>query len=300
MHTGVVERSQRPSARLWAAGGVFAIAAAIAPLLRPGSSSADVVPRSITIMATGEILPHPSDFTELTPLLQAADLAICTLGFSVGEPQNDIAAAGWDRCATPTGHAGEADGVPMVNVDGVEVANLAYTWDFTESEPTTVLADARAAKAAGAAVVVVSLHWGDEFDHAGSPQQRAVVEQLLASSDVDLLLGTGPHVLQPVAQSNGKFALLSLGNLVSDQGVNHPESCDGVVAAVTLTVRADGVVHSAAPVIRPTWYDASAGRVRLLPSALEAPPSDEERQVFEASWARTAAVMGPFVIAIAR
>jgi poly-gamma-glutamate synthesis protein (capsule biosynthesis protein) len=369
---------------LWLAGGGFAIAAAVAPLLQPGSSSAhrqDAVSapvgsaehagRSITIMATGEILPHPSVvahartgsgydfapmFADLAPLLQAADLAICHLEVPVapdgealsGYPVFGIPAeigagihtGGWDRCSTASNHSNdkgtagiaatlnaldgagvdhsgtartpeEAARVPIVSVQGLDVAHLSYTWGFNGTapaqpwmanviEPSAVLADARAAKAAGADVVVVSLHWGDEYDRVGNEQQRALATELLASADVDLLVGTGPHVLQPILASNGKFALLSLGNVVSNQGAEHPDTYDGAVAAVTFTVAADGTVHSAAPVVRPTWYDAAAGRVRLLPVAVADDALASERSLFEASWARTTAVMGPFVIAFAR
>jgi len=374
----------RPSARLWLAGGGFAIAAAVAPLLQPGSSSAqrhdaasapvrsaEHAGRSITIMATGEILPHPSVvaharstagydfgpmFSDLAPLLQAADLAICHLEVPVASPGDALSgypvfgipaeigagihAGGWDRCSTASNHANdkgtagiaatlnaldgagvdhsgtartpeEAARIPIVSVQGLDVAHLSYTWGFNGTapaqpwmadviEPSTVLADARAAKEAGADVVVISLHWGDEYDRVGNAQQRSLAAELLASPDVDLLVGTGSHVLQPVLESNQKFALLSLGNLVANQGSDHPDTYDGVVAAVTFTVADDGTVHSAAPVVRPTWYDAPAGRVRLLPVAVADAALASKRPAFEASWARTTAVMGPFVIAIAR
>ena len=374
----MVERSRRPSARLWLAGAVFAIAAAIAPLLQPGSSSARTADasegqpgRSITVMATGEILPHPSVvahartgdgydfapmFADLAPLLGAADLAICHLEVPVapagaalsGYPEfgipSEIAAGiragGWDRCSTASNHANdkgtkgiaatlnaldaagvghsgtartpkEAARIPTVTVQGLDVAHLSYTWGFNGTapaqpwmanviEPSTILADAHAAKSAGADLVVISLHWGDEYDTVGNDQQRALAQQLLASSDIDLLVGTGPHVLQPIVESNGKFALLSLGNLVANQGSEHPDTYDGAVATVTFTVADDGTVHSAAPVVRPTWYDAAAGRVRLLPAALADASLTAEWPVFEASWARTSAVLGPFVVAIDR
>ncbi len=85
----------------------------------------------------------------------------------------------------------------------------------------TVVAEAAAARQAGAELVIVSVHWGVEYDTA--PQQRHVeAAHALIEGGVDVVLGHHPHVLQPievVQASDGRLGLVvySLGNFVSNQ-----------------------------------------------------------------------------------
>lgn len=74
---------------------------------------------------------------------------------------------------------------------------------------------------ANADVVVVSLHWGVEDSAALSDDQRNTAE-LFSSLGADVIIGTGPHVLQPVhivdRADGGKTVIwYSLGNMLSSQ-----------------------------------------------------------------------------------
>ncbi|MBI4934064.1 MAG: CapA family protein [Actinobacteria bacterium] len=247
-----------------------------------------------------------------------------------------IASAGWNRCSTVSNHTmdrgaagiaatldaldaaevahsgtarseAEASTLPIVDVDGVHVAHLAYTWGFNGVSPPQswmanvidtgrILTDAHASRAAGADIVVVSVHWGNEYDSSGSADQRMLADQLLASADIDLLVGHGPHVLQPIEMFHGKYALLSLGNLVANQGSDHPSTYDGVVASVSFSRGEGGTFVSAAPVVKPTWYDAGAGRVRLVASALADPTLVGIHDALTGSWMRTSALLAPYVV----
>lgn len=69
-------------------------------------------------------------------------------------------------------------------------------------------------------VVVASIHWGIEGDSSASPIQRRLARQL-ATMGVDLILGSHPHVLQPIRWIpgvSGRRCLVaySLGNFVFD------------------------------------------------------------------------------------
>jgi poly-gamma-glutamate synthesis protein (capsule biosynthesis protein) len=197
--------------------------------------------------------------------------------------------------------------VPMVDVHGVKVAQLAYAWGFNGASPAApwmanvidgdrILADAHHAKAAGANIVVVSLHWGDEYDPKGSGQQRALAERLLASPDIDLIIGHGPHVLQPIATYHHKYALLSLGNIIANQGKKRPTTYDGAIATITFTRAADGTYRSSTPSVQATWYDSASGRVWLVSPALADPQRASIRSSLRASLARTRSVMGAYVV----
>jgi poly-gamma-glutamate synthesis protein (capsule biosynthesis protein) len=244
-----------------------------------------------------------------------------------------IHAGGWDRCSTASnhsndrgtaglvatldaldasqvGHSGtartedEAASPPIVDVSGVRVAHLAYTWGFNGTppkrewmadviDPDRILVDARRARDVGADLVVVSLHWGDEYDTDGNSTQRSIADRLLASPDIDLLIGHGPHVLQPIEVFHEKYALLSLGNLVANQGSEKPRTYDGMIVTVAFHRGIGGGLVAAAPFVHPTWYDSAAGRVRLIETALADPSLGRIHDALRASFERTRAVVGP-------
>ncbi|MGH3325008.1 MAG: CapA family protein, partial [Streptomyces sp.] len=103
----------------------------------------------------------------------------------------------------------------VMTAGGAKVAQLAYTygtngipvpdkkpWLVNPIEPKRIIADARAARRAGADIVVVSLHWGTEWQQAPDQQQISVAKQLTRSrsggrKDLDLIIGTHAHVPQP-------------------------------------------------------------------------------------------------------
>jgi poly-gamma-glutamate synthesis protein (capsule biosynthesis protein) len=69
-------------------------------------------------------------------------------------------------------------------------------------------------------VVAVLVHWGLEYKHAPSREQIKIAE-LAAENGADLLIGTHPHVLQPITllpSSKGHcLVAYSLGNFISNQ-----------------------------------------------------------------------------------
>ena len=109
-----------------------------------------------------------------------------------------------------------------------------------------MVASVAAAKAAGAEVVIVSLHAFVEMNPHPDGADRAMVTAITAGSDVDLVLIHGPHVVQPLELVGGVPVFWSLGNLVSGMGVpgrgiySDPRALDGLLAAVRFTERPDG------------------------------------------------------------
>ncbi len=70
-------------------------------------------------------------------------------------------------------------------------------------------------------VVVVSLHFGNEYQRQPSVEQKNLVKEL-AENGADIIMGHHPHVLQPatwITRSNGEkvFVAYSLGNFISGQ-----------------------------------------------------------------------------------
>lgn len=127
----------------------------------------------------------------------------------------------------------ENSGLPLIRtVDGVTIAFLAFNavptpdprqpgWVISEWEQETSLAAVRRA-AILADGVVVSIHWGYEFDRRADPGQWEIAQALIAAG-ADLVIGHHPHVTQEVlvqrrADGSSGLAALSLGNFVFDQG----------------------------------------------------------------------------------
>ncbi|WP_077356450.1 CapA family protein [Virgibacillus halodenitrificans] len=117
--------------------------------------------------------------------------------------------------------------------EDISLAFLAYTYGtngITEPENKDYLVNqideqqiateiAEAEKQAD--VVVLSLHFGDEYERLPNERQKDLV-QFAANQGADIILGHHPHVLQPVEWVEGKggkrsFVIYSLGNFLSGQ-----------------------------------------------------------------------------------
>jgi len=128
----------------------------------------------------------------------------------------------------------DRDRVRVMETDaGIAVAFLAYTYgtngipvpdgkDYLVNlidKETIALEIEKAKKEADA--IIISLHFGNEYERMPSKEQKGLV-QFAADEGVDVVLGTHPHVLQPVEWVEGKngnqtLVAYSLGNFLSGQ-----------------------------------------------------------------------------------
>ena len=65
-------------------------------------------------------------------------------------------------------------------------------------------------------VLMVAMHWGVEYTHEPTVYEKDMAEYL-ASLDVDIIIGTHPHVIQPITWIDDTLVIYSLGNLISAQ-----------------------------------------------------------------------------------
>ena len=65
-------------------------------------------------------------------------------------------------------------------------------------------------------VLMVAMHWGVEYTHEPTAYEKDMAEYL-ASLDVDIIIGTHPHVIQPITWIDDTLVIYSLGNLISAQ-----------------------------------------------------------------------------------
>ena len=65
-------------------------------------------------------------------------------------------------------------------------------------------------------VLIVSMHWGNEYVYEPSWYQKDAA-QFLSEQGVDIIIGTHPHVIEPVEYVGDTLVIYSLGNSVSAQ-----------------------------------------------------------------------------------
>ena len=174
--------------------------------------------------------------------------------------------------------------------NGIKVAILNYTYGtngipMPEGMPYAVnlmnqeqiAKDVKRAKEA-ADFVVVCPHWGTEYSHEISGQQDKYA-QIFADLGVDLVIGTHPHVIEPVAWVESTIAdgtseenphqmlvYYSLGNFInatSGAGAGVADRMIGAMADVTLTRNDDGVVVIEDYRVAPLVTQMLTGRSRI-------------------------------------
>lgn len=114
------------------------------------------------------------------------------------------------------------------------------TWPgIAWSDDAEVVADIRAARQAGADLVIPFMHWGWEREPNPTERQRQLA-RLMVDAGADAVVGGHPHVTQGADTYRGRPIIWSLGNFVFD-GFDLPPARVGWVLRLTLDRR--GVRH---------------------------------------------------------
>jgi Bacterial capsule synthesis protein PGA_cap len=190
----------------------------------------------------------------------------------------------------------------IIEVKGVRVAQLSYAYGFNgtsvpkdkpwlanQIDAATILGAARQAKIAGADIVIVSLHWGTENQHAPTAAQTTLARQLLADPAVDLIIGCHAHVTQPFQKINGKWVVYGMGNLVARHDAPTVDNQSGLLARFTFTESVDGKWAVSRAEYVPTYVDLGPP-IRLVdvPTALATGKvSGRQRAAYTTSQANT-------------
>jgi poly-gamma-glutamate capsule biosynthesis protein CapA/YwtB (metallophosphatase superfamily) len=262
------------------------------------------------------VTPSADSLAYLTSYLSAADLALANLESPLSGSSDPpvTATGGYNLCASAdraafladwdldllslaNNHQNDCtpDGIPQtrsiltglgltglgsqpvtLQVDGLTLAFFAF-----DDVSTPLDADA-AAKSIGlahedGALVIVSIHWGMEYQGGPSDRQKALARQF-AAAGAALIWGHHPHVLQPAEwiqppagsehAGGSTLVLYSLGNALFDQGGLN-DTRRSALALVTLD--ADGV----------TAVQAIPFEIDVVHSRLVAPEAETAEKILE-------------------
>ncbi len=308
---------------------------------------------AVTIAFTGDVLVHESvagnaqtadgydfapQFAEVSPVLQAADLALCHLETPISTDNSSLSyfpaflvpfqladglsGAGFDGCSVASNHSldagesgaqstfaelsrvglgiagiagpGETRGRSTIyQVKGLTVGHLSYTYGLNGLEPSgrnaeltniidagAIEADAASLKSQGADFVIVSTHWGVEYTVDLTEQQAELGPTLIASQNIDFVVGHHAHVVQQVTEYSGEYVAYGLGNFLSNQSAETCDPCpastqDGVILLIDVDQLDSGGFGVTNIRAVPTWVDRTNGHViRVITGASEGPQSE--------------------------
>jgi len=204
---------------------------------------------------------------------------------------------------TGTFSSAAAQKTPLImTVKGIRVAFLAYTeltngipspypWSVNRASAAQILSDAHRARLDGAQVVIVNIHWGDQYAAQPSSFQVALAGTLTRSPDITAVVGQHVHIVQPIRIFNGKLVVFGEGNLISNQtsACCPAASQDGMIVLLTITVDSHGARVTFIHYV-PIWVRHPDFVVLPAGTAWRTDPADAP--ALRASYERTVAVAG--------
>jgi poly-gamma-glutamate synthesis protein (capsule biosynthesis protein) len=136
----------------------------------------------------------------------------------------------------------------VVEAKGIKIAVLGYTFStngipFPKGkeycvnmiDKDSIRRDVMLAKKTGADKILVSIHWGEEYERSPNNFQKDIAD-FMVQQGVDIILGSHPHVLQPIEMRNEQnkqsLIIYSLGNFISYQRKRYTDC--GVILRIQL------------------------------------------------------------------
>ena len=132
----------------------------------------------------------------------------------------------------------------VANLGDTSVAFLAYTTFYEGAHATDTRAGMtkldreemkqtiKDLKESGVDIVLLSMHWGTEYDTRSSKREQDFAHELV-DAGLDVLIGHHPHVAQEIERYKDGWIIYSLGNLVFDQYFSE-ETMQGLLADIQI------------------------------------------------------------------
>ena len=157
----------------------------------------------------------------------------------------------------------ERNQVVIKEVNGIKYALLAYTTTTNGIKPTAnyyvnvynedQVKEDIAKVRDKVDLLLVSMHWGEEYNTSIINSQEEIAKYL-SSLGVDIIIGTHPHVVEPIEYIGDTLVIYSLGNFLSGQ-----EGLDrqvGLMVSVEITKNDDKIVISdPSAILTYTYYN---------------------------------------------
>jgi len=186
------------------------------------------------------------------------------------------------------------------NTGGYTGEELAHTVNFIDEDVVT--GDIRAAKQAGADIVALCLHTGEERMQTPTWDQTQWAKDFIAAG-ADILFYSHPHVLQAMEwvsagegdEERSGFVIYSLGNFISN--MDGDECARGVVTYVDI-VKDEGGARIEGARYLPTYFYRTGGEYSVLPATPSAIPAvraalgDAAADTAQGAYERTTAFLG--------
>lgn len=176
----------------------------------------------------------------------------------------------------------DRDSVRVVDIQGLRIGIVNFTYGMNGYQcpvgkeylvnvidTTLIEKDIAAAKALKPDLVLAFFHWGNEYEHEPNAYQKAAAGVAIQAG-ADLIIGSHPHVLQPVelfktvgGRLDSGMVAWSLGNFFSNQVNRYTDA--GVVLQFELkkNIRS-GAVQLGAIRYVPTWVYRGLNPVKKL------------------------------------
>ena len=89
-------------------------------------------------------------------------------------------------------------------------------------------------------LLMVAMHWGVEYEYEPNDYQKDMA-LYLSSLGVDIIIGTHPHVIQPVSFVGDTLVIYSLGNFISAHEVVNLGNRIGLMSSLEVTKKGDKI-----------------------------------------------------------
>jgi poly-gamma-glutamate synthesis protein (capsule biosynthesis protein) len=150
-------------------------------------------------------------------------------------------------------------------------------WAVEITDTKTIIAQAKAARAAGADLVIASIHDGTEYVTKPTADQVAVMKALAKSGEIDFVIGAHAHVPQPIVKlpggvgGKGMWVAYGVGNMLSNQDASCcvAQTEAGELLTVTVSKHVGGPARVTDFQWTPITVDTTGGhRVYAIPDVL--------------------------------
>lgn len=164
-----------------------------------------------------------------------------SLNFGVaglGQSTSSIESAGLNWFGDPRN---KVTGLYIAKIRGEKVAFIGYN-EFAYQGKDSILQAIKDVKK-DVSFIVVYPHWGEEYKLGFTFAQQKLAREFI-DAGADVVIGTHPHVIEPVEMYKNKPIFYSVGNFIFDQAANAPT---GRGLAVKISLAQDSAMYDLFP-----------------------------------------------------